>query len=60
MKLNINESIGTYEIKGDFVDTEGIDTKSLKKHSSPSNEYLDSWKETINTSQKKKLVRKLI
>ncbi|NRB59423.1 MAG: sulfotransferase [Winogradskyella sp.] len=44
-----------YEVKGSFSNSKHVDTKSLDKHSKPVSDYLDSWKKTINTIQKKQL-----
>ncbi|WP_299522897.1 sulfotransferase [Winogradskyella sp.] len=44
-----------YQVEGKFSNSWHVDTKSLHKHSKPVNSYLDSWKTTLNSKQKKKL-----
>lgn len=55
LELELPQDVETYKVKDTFSNTEAIDTKSLKKHSKPSDSYLNSWKKTINNTQKKKL-----
>ena len=44
-----------YQLQGKFTNSLHLDTKSLDKHSKPVDSYINSWKKTINTTQKKKL-----
>ena len=55
LELDLPKDVETYKVKDTFANTQAIDTKSLKKHSKPSDSYLNSWKKTINNTQKKKL-----
>jgi Sulfotransferase family len=45
----------TYILRNEFKDSSSVDTKSLHNHNAPVNQYLDSWKNTLNTAQKRKL-----
>jgi Sulfotransferase family len=48
-------SDATYTLQNEFKDSSSIDTKSLHVHNTPVPAYLDSWKKTLNTTQKKKV-----
>lgn len=50
-----DKDFSSYTIEGKFKDSNAIDSKSLKEHQSPVTNYLDSWKEVIDTVQKKRL-----
>lgn len=60
LKLETPNEIGTYEVKDIFNETHAIDGKSLKNHKKPSKAYLNSWKKSIDSTQKKKLVSEYI
>ncbi len=45
-----------YKLKGEFINSGSIDTKSLKDHDKPVRKYLDTWKSSLKTTQEKKLV----
>jgi hypothetical protein len=55
LELDLPEGAETYKVKDNFNNTNAIDTKSLKQHSKPSYSYLNSWKTSIDSTQKKKL-----
>lgn len=55
LNIDLPQDLESYIVNSVFSNTNSIDTKSLKKHSGPELNYLNSWKKTIDTSQKKKL-----
>ncbi|MCB0744233.1 MAG: sulfotransferase, partial [Ignavibacteriae bacterium] len=55
LELDLPENVGSYKVENNFINSLAVDTKSLKQHSKPSISYLDSWKNSINSTQKKKL-----
>ncbi|MCB9032265.1 MAG: sulfotransferase [Chitinophagales bacterium] len=60
--LEINEynENGNYLLDETFQKAFNIDNKSVKKHNQPSSKYINSWKESINNSQKKQLALEYI
>ncbi|MCW5519196.1 sulfotransferase [Aureitalea sp. L0-47] len=53
--LNIQyDSNITYELDDKFKSSYAVDNKSLQKHNKPVKDYLYSWKQSIDTTQKKK------
>ena len=53
LEIDLPNDLGTYKIKDDFVNANAVDTKSLHKHTKPSDSYLDTWQKSINNTQKK-------
>jgi hypothetical protein len=58
LNLEPNEEIrqGSYHIESSFRNTSSIDQKSVGLHKNPVTDYLDRWKNTIDTYQKKRLL----
>lgn len=44
-----------YELGDRFKETTSVDTKNLHKHEKAVTDYIDSWKQAIDTSQKKRV-----
>ncbi|WP_104734339.1 sulfotransferase family protein [Hanstruepera ponticola] len=55
LSLEVPKNMLTYNLEETFSETKSIDTKSLKKHQQATDNYIDSWKKIIDTSQKKEL-----
>ena len=55
LSLDLPKNASNYFVDEVFRLTNSIDTKSLTKNNKPTDEYLDSWKKILDTSQKKKL-----
>lgn len=58
LDLEINDKIknGHYELNVFFNQTDSIDKKSVKRHNKPVSDYVESWKNSIDTYQKKRLL----
>lgn len=56
LEVKVPQNSESYNLAGEFIDTIFIDTKSLHKHNKPTANYIDSWKKSINSTQKKILV----
>lgn len=55
LSLDLSSLITNYSINDMFKSTTSIDTKSVHKHNEPVPLYLEAWKESIDSSFKKKL-----
>lgn len=53
LEVDIPKNSDNYCIDPKFDNTTSVDTKSLHLHRVPSRNYLDSWKKSMNTTQKK-------
>ena len=53
LEIEVPQNSESYSLDRDFIDVKSIDTKSLHKHNKPIKNYNDSWKTSINTTQKK-------
>lgn len=54
--LDLSQQIDfRYKVDEMFLKSQAIDPKSVSKHTSPVEQYLDSWKQTINDSQRKRM-----
>jgi hypothetical protein len=55
LELDMPTNSENYHINSEFTSTTSIDTKSLHKHNKPSTDYINSWENSIDSTQKKKL-----
>lgn len=51
-----SDKITQYEVSKEFKGSISIDTKSVHKHNKPVKDYLENWRKSVDTKQKKRLL----
>jgi hypothetical protein len=52
--------ISAYKLDEQFKESKAVDAKSLGSHQKPVSDYLESWKKSIDTTQKKRLAKEYL
>lgn len=60
LEAKIPGNISEYQIDRKFLDSDAVDKKSLHHHSKPVSEYVDSWKNSIDTVAKKQCAKEYL